>query len=359
MAEHYSIKKIEFSYLRALAAISVIVLHTFYAISFANPKAPLATTIALRQPVNLQMWAVPTFIMVTGALLLPPTKKITYRNLFQKKIGRIVLAIVVFTAIYEVVDVLLFHHVPAQNFLFSWINKVYSGRSWSPMWYLYMLIGLYLFLPAYKAVTEKFSKKDMLYLLSVYVFFLSVLPLLSTHIGKSGFYIHELTIYPFYLFLGYAVCEGWLDVKVRISLVLFCLTSVVIVLLTTLRYRYALEWLESWWSYSSPLVILQTFALFSFVRGAVHQTADKEKMDKRKRKPSVLSMILQRVDAYSFGIYLVHIIWVKLFVEKAMPAFFGTIGLVAMGWAYVLLTCTLSYVVVALLKRVKVINAIL
>lgn len=359
LAEHCSIKKIEFSYLRAIAAISVIVLHTFYAISFANPKVPLATTIALRQLVNLQMWAVPTFVMVTGALLLPTRKKITYRNLFQKKIGRIVLAIVAFTAIYEAVDVFLFHHVPSHNFLFSWANKVYAGSSWSPMWYLYMLIGLYLFLPAYKAVTEKFMKKDMLYLLSIYVLFLSFLPLLSMHIGKSGFYIHELTIYPFYLFLGYAISEDWLDINVRVSLFLFGLMSVVILLLTTVRYRYALDWLESWWSYSSPLVILQTFALFSFVRGVARRMTEKEKTEKEKRKPSTFSTLLQRVDACSFGIYLVHIIWVKLFVQKVTPAFSGKIGLVSMGWAYVLLTCILSYVVVAVLKRIRAVNVIL
>ena len=67
------------SELRAVSCIAIVLLHTFYAASaYAAPgsTAHLAA-ISVR---NLMMWAVPCFVMVSGALLLDQARVITYRT---------------------------------------------------------------------------------------------------------------------------------------------------------------------------------------------------------------------------------------------------------------------------------------
>ena len=66
-------------YLRVMACVAIVILHTAYGassqfeevISSFQQSAAMAAT-------NSMMWAVPCFVMVTGALLLPPEKDISY-----------------------------------------------------------------------------------------------------------------------------------------------------------------------------------------------------------------------------------------------------------------------------------------
>ena len=63
--------------------------------------------IILRIFVNCSMWAVPVFLMVTGSLLLDENRKLTLNKLLKKYVVRILLSIVIFVAIYQIVDILL------------------------------------------------------------------------------------------------------------------------------------------------------------------------------------------------------------------------------------------------------------
>ena len=66
---------------------------------------------------NLLMWAVPCFLMVSGALLLNPAKEIPLKKLFGKYIKRMFLALLIFTFIFQLFDILMtgqpltFHNV--------------------------------------------------------------------------------------------------------------------------------------------------------------------------------------------------------------------------------------------------------
>ena len=60
-----------FSYIRSLACIAIIILHTVYsAVLLFGSNIDAEKNIISMAVVDSMMWAVPCFIMVTGALLL-------------------------------------------------------------------------------------------------------------------------------------------------------------------------------------------------------------------------------------------------------------------------------------------------
>lgn len=195
-----------FSYIRSLACIAIIILHTVYsAVLLFGSNIDAEKNIISMAVVDSMMWAVPCFIMVTGALLLETERKITYKKLFGKYILRIFAALVIFGMVFRVFDIIMDKEPVSVAAFLKGLYEIFTGTSWSHIWYLYLLIGLYLLLPFYKKIVDNSSTKEIKYLLAVYIVFLSILPVLEIWGIHCGFYIHVSTIYPFYLFAGYAI----------------------------------------------------------------------------------------------------------------------------------------------------------
>ena len=125
------------------------------------------------------MWAVPVFIMVTGALLLDPKKEITVSKIFSKYILRVLLALVFAVLVFALFDACMNGDGIGFETFTSAFVKLIEGKSWSHLWYLYLLMGLYLLLPAYRAVAAHVSDKEYRYLLIVLAVFLLLLPQLE------------------------------------------------------------------------------------------------------------------------------------------------------------------------------------
>ena len=53
------------------------------------------------------MWAVPCFVMVTGALLLDENREVSFDKLFNKYILRVLGALVVFSMVFRIFDIIM------------------------------------------------------------------------------------------------------------------------------------------------------------------------------------------------------------------------------------------------------------
>ena len=94
----------QFSYIKAAACFAVVLLHCFNnaRIYHADVISAEQTTAAYAACAAL-MWAVPSFLMVTGALLLDRDRVIPPAKLFGKYFARMLTALVLFTAIFTVI----------------------------------------------------------------------------------------------------------------------------------------------------------------------------------------------------------------------------------------------------------------
>ena len=336
-----------FSYLRAIACVAVIVLHTVYSavLLYGNGQNQSIMIISMAI-VDCLMWAVPCFIMVTGALLLNPDKQIGYKKLFGQYIARIFIALVLFGMVFRIFDVFMDKEpVNLKGFLYGFY-EIFTGTGWSHIWYLYLLIGLYLLLPFYIKAVDQSSKNEISYLLGLYILFLSILPVLQIWNINCGFYIHVSTIYPFYLFCGYAIYRHvWKPGKI-LSGILVLVGTFLIVILTVIRWQHNNPALEVLWGYSSFLVVIQAIGIFSLLK------------DAGASGKCLIKKILLKIDSCSFGIYLIHMIFVRLLLRYMGVNPYQTGGVVT----FIVLICGnlfISYIIIWGLKKIPYIGNIL
>lgn len=331
---------------RAFACIAIVFLHTFYAsIAFSPSFTERTIAITVR---NLMMWAVPCFVMVTGTLLLDKMRGVTYKKLFTKYIPRIALALIIFAVIFELLDTIAAGDAIGIGTFFTGIKNAVLGKSWSHMWYLYMVIGLYLLLPFYRKIAASLGKKDASYLIGIYIVFLSLLPMLETITTvKPAFYICVYTVYPLYLFLGYVIHQNLLSVPRWVWTLLAVLGTIAMGVLTVISEKTNSETLSKLLTnYAFPIIVLQS----SGVYGMFSQ--------KKAAFPKWLEFVLCQIDKCSFGIYLIHMIFLKVIMVyfKWDPYTHGGIFMVLL---ITLAVAIVSFVCVFLLKKIPGVKKLL
>ncbi|MDU5560165.1 acyltransferase [Anaerococcus vaginalis] len=354
------------SYCRAIATIAIIILHTGFVLS-TNFRFNIEDNIILRLFVNCSMWAVPIFLMVTGVLNLDENKNLTLKKLIKKYIGRILLSIVIFVAIYQIADIIIDKRSLHLNEFLTYLKNLYTGNTYSPMWYLYMLIGLYLLMPMYRAFVKVSKENEIKFIMLVYIIFISIIPAIGTFKFKSGFYIHELTIYPFYLFMGYSLHKGIIKIDKNKGAILFIVSSILISILTYYRWINNNENFEIFWSYSSIIVIVQSIGFFNFVMGisksqkwqAIEKVSSENKKS-YKNTENIFSSILLKIDSLSFGIYLIHIIIIRIFtsIDTIKNLIIGNSILLTVP-VLVITNLFLSCIIVKLIKNFPIFKSIL
>ena len=282
------------------------------------------------------------------------------------------LALLVFVLLFQHCDAAM-GEITAGQILPGWISNVIQGHSWAHMWYLYLMIGLYLMLPFYKVLTRHCSDKELLGLMLLILIFVSVLPNVSIFGLDMGFYIPTAVIYPIYLFLGYTIHTGKLSIDRLTAWVLVIGCSILLIFLTWMRYTMmpgflsddALYAFDDLFGYSSILVIGQTagiFALFdSSARlsgaartagpiGNASQSSGSAApatgsgsaapaMGSGSAIPAKSSgtQFLLTVDKCTFGIYLIHMIFIR-FVFKFLGFDPYTLGGAACAAVFIGLT---------------------
>ena len=347
------------SYLRALACIAIVILHTVDAavILYGDTISEAEKTASLCV-VYCMMWAVPVFVMVTGALLLRKEKSITLKDVFGKYIFRIVVALLACCLIFSLLDTLMNKDGAGAGFLLRGLWNTLTGRGWSHLWYLYLLIGLYLLLVFYRMIARSASAKEYRYLLLVYAIFLSILPVFQLWNVKIGFYLHVSTIYPFYLFAGYGIAEGIVRIKRPVSILLIVVGLAGIILSTIWDAHYERVAYGNLLGYSSIFVLLLScgvFALIKDLKGGLKISCTKLSKTVtvyEEKKPGFIGRVLLELDRCSFGVYLIHMVFIRLFLRywKINPYEFGPAILIFAG--LVVGSLIISYGITVILKLI-------
>lgn len=333
------------SRLKAAACIAVVLLHTFYAADAFSAEASWhAVMLGVR---NLMMWAVPCFVMATGALLLENDRKLPLNKLFGKLIMRMFVTLVTFTLLFAVFDLVLVTKSFTPAAMGQSIKSIFTGSSWRHMWYLYLMIGLYLMMPIYRLITKSAEDKDLVYILAVYGVFLALLPMCETLLNiKLSFYICVYTVYPLYLFLGYAMNKGSIKLGGVLSAVFAAGGAVIILGLTVFTAYHESSITSLLGTYNFPVTVLMSagvWGLFMAGKDKEHPTLDK---------------LCAEIEGCSFGIYLIHMAVLKLVfaVFRLNPVGHGgvlTVLLIAVG------ALAVSYVIIKLLKLVPAVKEII
>lgn len=285
--------------LRLAAAYLIVVLHL--SVQYIN-KAPASMEeyMVWQQAVKISAVSrigVPLFVMLSGAFLLGPDRKITLPVIFRKYLPKLVAIFLLWSAFYTFKE---------QK---DW---TYFVQGHYHMWYLYLMAGLYLFTPLFKHITEHATKAQMIYfvVLCAVVTSLEKLneglwenQLLDSVMGK-------LSLSVFFGYIGY-FAAGWLFRRYTPS---WPVTGMLAVLgIAAFRYTYMTTWelnpmfgFESpnlvFFSNYSPTVFLMSFAVFAVTAKLGVFTEKLE--EKGFLRP--LGAVIGRLAKYLLVVYLVH-----------------------------------------------------
>ena len=311
--------------LRLIAMIMVITAHCtdmYNARPQADPMAGFwgAFISSLMRP------SVPLFAMMTGLLLLPVRE--SAKDFYRKRIPRVLIPMVLWSVIYYLIPwftgvigmdkssiSIMFPYVyePSQELSESLSNIALIPFTFNfyttHMWYLYMLIGLYLFMPFFSAWVEKRDKTLTKIYLVLWGFSL-FLPFMSVYISKfvmgtcdwnAYSTLHYFAGFTGYLLLGHLMAKGNPIASrkiVAVGAMLFFAGFIITYMgfsTITAQYTYAEEpeLVELFILFCTPNVAMMAIGAFMIVQ--------RIKISSQK-----LQAILASTTKCSFGAYLMH-----------------------------------------------------
>ena len=274
---------------------------------------------------------VPLFVMLTGVLSLPV--KGSMESFYQKRIPRVLFPFLIWSVLYYMTPWftgLLGLDSSVVIKLFSWaesdsqsladgLDKViripYAFNFIAcHMWYIYMLIGLYLYLPIFSAWVERATKRQKEIVLGLWALS-TFLPYFTEYVSKYAFGTCEWNsfglFYYFAGFNGYMLLGHYIQQYVnwswRKTLSVSLPLLVVGFLITYSGYAYIMELpdktpeqVELFWTYNTPNVAMMTIACFLLVYRI------------RITPESKTASWLASLTTCGFGIYMIHYYFVCL-----------------------------------------------
>ena len=192
--------------LRIIAIFAVVYSHTcdFFIAQFSNDNTSFLSGVFME---SIGRPCVVLMVMISGQLLLPIKKGFTLGGYYRKRIGRVVVPLIFWSLLLPVAFYLYYNGIGQGtqnpsidtsaytfdsmiNHMYTFIfNFTYEG---TPLWYLYMLIGLYLVLPIVNSWLVQATKKDLQTVLWIW-FATLLLPYLKVAVpllggsGEAGF----------------------------------------------------------------------------------------------------------------------------------------------------------------------------
>jgi surface polysaccharide O-acyltransferase-like enzyme len=199
-AKRTSIFYIDF--LRFIAAIAVIIIHVLGPFRYLYGEIPDSDWLAAMGLNSLTRWAVPVFMLISGALLLSSQKPFDIKYYLTHRLSKVVVPFIAWTVIYALVGGLM-------------LNDIYSGQwnadkalqlladsptepVWYHLWFFYDFIPLYFVIPFLIPLLKQAAPEHIkLALVAWAVLFLMY------WFKVDSFLLQNLVLYTGYLVLGW------------------------------------------------------------------------------------------------------------------------------------------------------------
>ena len=283
---------------------------------------------------------VPLFVMISGVLLIPVTMDMA--TFYAKRAKRLVIPFIFWSLMLPILYFLYVNSgitISSPNIIAKdhtgamTLQKLYTfvfnfNYDTTPLWYVYMLIGLYLFMPIISAWLKQASRQDIQWFLRFWLISMCLpyVQMLAPLLGYTGNFGNKGllgvcdwnaygTFYYFSGFLGYLVLAYYLVqhplnwtwsrtllVAIPLFLIGYAITAGGFIL-TQHYFPGSYANLEIVWYFSGINVFLMTFSVFVIMQ----------------KVTGLASPWLAKVAALTYGVFLSHFIFIQLGYDLIYP----------------------------------------
>lgn len=305
--------------------------------------------------------AIPLFVMVTGALLLPVKENIS--TFYTKRLTRLVIPFIVWSVLYNLfpwITGLLGLSPTIINDFFAWAepDQSFSGALHNilmipfnfsmlavQMWYVYLLIGLYLYMPFFSAWVKQASVKEQKIFLTLWFISLFI-PYLREYLTKDLWgtcswnefgLLYYFAGFNGYLLLGYYIKNNDINfswgklavIGIPSFIIGYCITFLGFKSITAIPGQPA-ELVELFFTYCSPNVLLMTLPIFLVIK-------------KNHFKSVTIRRFAINISTCTLGIWMSHYLFLGpcymlvefLLLHTMLKMIVCTILLLSITWGFV------------------------
>jgi len=323
-----------FDVLRVSACLAVILLHLSATIVLDREFIWSAGWYVSVMADAATRWCVVGFIMLSGALLLNPEKHVRPNEFWTKRTHRLLPALIVWPAIYLAWRY-LFWKAPLTPALI--VHDLLAGRPYIHLHFLFLIAGLYLVTPLLATSIKEFSSAQLRQAILIIGFLAVAANLFDVH-ASSAFTM-------FVPYLAYYLA-GWYCIRVmekQPRRYVPIIGGTIAVMTATSVYLVSVLGLSNRWSFYpfedfSPTGIVLALSVFTFI---LHG-----------RISPRIEALAQPLAPLTLGVYLAH----PIVVELLRYAYFLAVPILLRPPYYVpvtlLLTCAITFSLVALMQQV-------
>ncbi|KAF0234156.1 MAG: hypothetical protein FD177_1068 [Desulfovibrionaceae bacterium] len=338
--------------LRCLAIVGVVVMHSASPLLGSLQISAMASGLFYS---SLSLFCVPAMLMISGALMLGDQRPMSLSKFYGKRFVKILLPLLGWSLIYYLI--LCAQTESAPNVI-SFVKRFLTGMWSGPLWFLYMIAGVYLMVPFLRPAFADLNSGRATVFVGI-IFGLQALNFVTRLLWEQDLNrFLSGAVMPYYL--AYFVLGHLLNrTPVRIPggkallAVVFLACATITAAGEFVAFGANTMLPNTFFSYQQPLTVLMTASIFLFFKGWKPSAA-------RKR-----AKLVHEVSGLSYGVFLSHILVLSILTGQ-LPILFTYghgldwntlhpwIGPVITG----LSTFVLSALLTAGLKRVPWLNRI-
>ncbi|MFC5282726.1 acyltransferase [Pedobacter alpinus] len=285
-----------FNTLRVIATIAVITIHVSSNAILKHNTLPFSNWGFALVFSSISRFSVPIFFMLSGALLLQKDEGI--HQFLSKRFLKIIPPLIFWSLVYIFYDAFIVAKkaFTITNFIALKWDELLNGSQYH-LWFVYTLLGLYLFIPIIRKWVKQASIKELSYFLAIWLIsFLFTIPSIKQFLPKIE--LSNFAGYLGYMVLGYFLMQ--IHIKKKYAAI-FALLGLAVIIFGTYYLAITNHRLSK-----NYFVNNLNYPVFIYAVGVFMHFKNYEIQNQ------YLKGIINFINKYSFGIYLVHVLFIKI-----------------------------------------------
>lgn len=287
---------------RCFALMVIVTLHVAFPLIYMYQSIPYADWWVANNFYILGKIGSPLFTMVSGLLLLNPSKDQPIARFFQKRFFKVLLPFIAWSLLYLIWRMVSKGETfSAREILVLFIE----GPVYYHLWFIQMILGLYLAAPILRIYIRHATQENLTYFLAVWLITVAILPMFKRFLGfEVGIDVVVTTGFVGFFVLGYYLR----NVTLKRSQVIPVLLLVVVMLVFTQYITHALTiQIETVGGYDNFFVANDSLNLITVAVGLFLFLKSLDYHYLFQQLP-FLQKLVTWISSCSLGIYFVHVL---------------------------------------------------